>query len=145
MRINRFAVIIAFLAVGACASSNGAPTEPVAYSQAEAADSVRVPVGQTIAVQGVKVRFSAVESDSRCPMDAICVWQGDAVAVFVVEQNCDCRTPAFELKLHTSLEPKSGTAYGFRVTLLNLQPYPRASSPTKPDAYSAWIRLTPAS
>jgi hypothetical protein len=75
-------------------------------------------------------------------MDAICVWQGDAVAVFVVEQNCDCRTPAFELKLHTSLEPRSGAAYGFKVELRQLDPYPSASSPIKQDAYSAWIRLT---
>ena len=142
MRINRFAVILSFLVVGACASSNGIPTEPVVYSQSEAADSVRVRVGQTIVVQGVKVRFSAVESDSRCPMDAICVWQGDAVANFVVEQNCDCKSPAFELKLHTTLEPKSGTAYGFRVELRQLQPYPQASSPIKQDAYYAWIRLT---
>lgn len=144
MKIKHLAVFVAFLVAGACASSNGFPTEPVVYSQAEAADSVRIRVGQTIIVEGVKVRFSAVESDSRCPMDAVCVWQGDAVAVFVVEQNCECRTPAFELKLHTTLEPKSGSAYGFRVELLQLAPYPRASSPTKPDAYSAYIRLTPA-
>jgi hypothetical protein len=143
MRIKHLAVFASFLAIAACSSNNSLSTEPVAYSQAEAADSVRVRIGQTIVVGGVKVRFSAVESDSRCPMDAVCVWQGDAVAVFVVEQNCDCRSAAFELKLHTTLEPKSGSAYGFRVELLQLAPYPRASSPTKPDAYSAWLRLTP--
>jgi hypothetical protein len=142
MKINRFAVIVSFLAFGACASSNGSPTEPVVYSQSEAADSVRVHVSQTIVVEGIKIRFSAVESDSRCPMDAVCIWQGDAVANFVVEQNCDCRSAALELKLHTTLEPKSGTGYGFRVELRQLQPYPRASSPTKPDAYYAWIRVT---
>ena len=144
MKINHLAVVVASLAVGACASSKGLPTEPVVYSQSEAADSVRIQVGQTIVVEGVKVRFSAVESDSRCAADVVCVWEGDAVAVFVVEQNCDCRSSAYELKLHTSLQPKSGTAYGFRVELLKLGPYPRASSPIKQDAYYAWIRLTPA-
>ena len=142
MKINHLAVLLTSLAVAACASNNALPTEPVVYSQAEAADSVRVRVGQTIVVEGIKVRFSAVQSDSRCPSDVVCVWEGDAQANFVVEQNCNCDTPAFELKLHTTLEPKSSTAYGFRVTLLNLQPYPRASTPTKPDAYYAWIRLT---
>ena len=143
MKIHYLAAVVASLAVVACASNSGLPTEPVVYSQSEAADSIRIRVGQTVIVEGVRVRFSAVESDSRCPIDAICVWEGDAVAVFVVEQNCDCRTPAFELKLHTSLQPKSGTAYGFKVELLHLAPYPSASSPIKPDAYSAWIRLTP--
>lgn len=142
MKIKHFAVVVASLVIGACASNNTLPTEPVVYSQAEAADSVRVRVGQTIVVESIKVRFNAVESDSRCPMDAICVWQGDAVTNFTVEQNCDCDTPAFELKLHTSLQPKSGTAYGFRLELLNLQPYPMASLPTKQDSYYAWIRLT---
>ena len=142
MRINYLAAVVASFALAACASGSGLPTEPVVYSQSEAADSIRIRIGQTVIVEGVKVRFSAVESDSRCPMDAICVWQGDAVAVFVVEQNCDCRTPAFELKLHTSLEPRSGTAYGFKVELRQLAPYPSASSPIKQDAYSAWIRLT---
>ena len=143
MKINYLAAVVASLALVACASNKGLPTEPVVYSQSEAADSIRIRVGQTVVVEGVKVRFSAVESDSRCPIDAICIWEGDAVAVFVVEQNCNCDTPAFELKLHTSLQPKSGTAYGFKVELLHLAPYPSASSPIKPDAYSAWIRLTP--
>ena len=144
MKINRFAVILSFLAFGACASSSTVPTEPVVYSQSEAADSVRVRVGQSIAVEGVRVRFTAVESDSRCPMDVVCVWQGDAVANFAVKQNCDCRTPAIELKLHTTLEPKRGTGYGFSVELRQLQPYPQSSSPIKQDAYYAWIRLTKA-
>jgi uncharacterized protein YcfL len=142
MKINYLAAVVASLALAACASGSGLPTEPVVYSQSEAADSIRIRIGQTVIVEGIKVRFSAVESDSRCPIDAICIWEGDAVGVFVVEQNCDCRTPAFELKLHTTLEPKSGTAYGFKVELRQLSPYPSASSPIKQDAYSAWIRLT---
>jgi hypothetical protein len=144
MKINHLAVVVASLAIAACASSKGLPTEPVVYSQSEAADSVRVPVGQTIVVEGVRVRFSAVESDSRCASDVVCVWEGDAAAVFVVELNCDCRSPSYELKLHTTLQPKSGSAYGFRVELLHLEPYPSVASPIKPDAYYAWIRLTPA-
>jgi hypothetical protein len=143
MKINYLAAVVASLALAACASNSGLPTEPVVYSQSEAADSIRIRVGQTVIVEGVRVRFPGVESDSRCGTDVMCVWAGDAVAVFVVEQNCECRTPAFELKLHTTLEPRSGTAYGFKVELLHLAPQPSASSPIKPDAYSAWIRLTP--
>jgi hypothetical protein len=141
MQLRYLAVLFTAITLGACASAN-APTEPVVYSQAEAADSVRLRVGQTIRVDGVRVRFTGVESDSRCPMDAICVWQGDAVAVFVVELDCECRAAAFELKLHVNFEPRSGTAYGRRLDLLVLSPYPVAASPIKPDAYSAWVRLT---
>ncbi|MGH9203692.1 MAG: hypothetical protein ACRD2A_20900 [Vicinamibacterales bacterium] len=139
--MNRTLVFLAFGSTLAGCASSSLPTEPIVYSLAEAADSVRVRVGQAIVVEGIRIRFTAVESDSRCPMDAVCVWAGDAVADIVVEQNCDCRSAAFELKLHTNLEPRSGTAYGFRVELLQLSPYPRASSPIKPDAYSAWLRI----
>lgn len=141
--MNRTLVFLAFcITLAGCASSR-LPTEPVVVSLSEAADSVRVRVGQTIVVEGIRIRFTAVESDSRCPIDVNCVWSGDAVANIVVEQNCAaCESPAFDLKLHTHLEPRRGEAYGFRVELLQLQPYPRAWTQIKPDAYSAWLRVT---
>jgi hypothetical protein len=46
------------------------------------------------------------------------------------------------LPLHTNLEPRSGTAYGYRVELKELQPYPNSASAIKPEAYSAWVRIT---
>ena len=142
MNTRLLATAITILSAGACASSS-LPTDPVVYSQSEAADSVKVRVGQTIIVEGIRVRFDKVESDSRCASDVVCIWEGDAVAKFVVEQNCECNSAAFELKLHTTLEPKSGSAYGFRVELLELAPYPRTTSPMRKDAYEAWLRITP--
>jgi hypothetical protein len=130
------------LALTACASS-GTPTGPIVYSQAEAADSVRILVGQTIVVGSIRIRFSAVESDSRCPSDVVCVWAGDAVAALIAEQNCDCRSPSYDLKLHTTLEPKSGTVYGYRIELLRITPYPNSMTPIKQDAYAAWLRVVP--
>lgn len=140
--MNSRVIAVAFTIVIAACASSSFPTDPVIYSQAEAADSIRIRVGQTVVVGGIRVRFASVEQDSRCPSTAICVWQGDAVANLVVEQSCDCRSPAVELKLHTTLEPKSGTAYGSRVELRQLSPYPTGTSPIKQDAYSAWIRIT---
>lgn len=130
------------LAVAACTSTRTV-TEPVVYSRAEAADSVRIKVGQTIAVEDLRVRFDAVPSDSRCPSDVVCVWEGDAVASLVAER---VATPssAVTLNLHTAIAPKSGEAHGFRIELLVLTPYPSTASPIKSDAYSAWLRITPA-
>lgn len=144
MNTRLLATAITILSAGACASSR-LPTDPVVYSRSEAADSVKVRVGQTIVVEGIRVRFSEVESDSRCGSDVVCVWAGDAVANFVVEQNCECRSASFELKLHTTLDPKSGSAYGFRVELLVLAPYPKSTSLIRKDAYEAWVRITPVS
>lgn len=142
MRTHHILLSALGLALTACASS-GTPTEPIVYSQAEAADSVRILVGQTIAVGNVRVRFAAVEADSRCPSDVVCVWAGDAVATFVAEQNCNCDSPAYDLKLHTTLEPKSGTVYGNRIELLRVTPYPNTTTPIKRDEYVAWLRVVP--
>src|SRR5262245_33454789 len=140
--MRAFVLIAAGLAIAAC-SSNSTTTEPVVYSQAEVADSISIRVGKTIIVDGVHIRFDVVESDSRCPMDAVCVWAGDAVARFAVEQAAP--SSPLMLQLHTNLQPKSGTAHGFRIELLSIQPYPRASAPTKADDYVASIKVVPAS
>ena len=140
MRFSHIVLSITALTLAACSSAR-LPTEPVVYSQSEAADSVRIRVGQTIVVGDIRVRFDAVEADSRCPSDVVCVWAGDAVASMTVERNCNCESPAFALKLHTFLEPRSGVAYGSRVELRSLLPYPTSTSTIKPDAYSAWVRI----
>jgi len=137
--MRAFVLIAASLVIAAC-SSQPSTTEPVVYSQAEAADSITIRVGRTILVGDVRIRFEAVESDSRCPMDVVCVWAGDAVANLVVEKT-STESPAVSLRLHTYLEPRNGVAYGVRIELLTLQPYPRASTPTKADDYVASIRV----
>ena len=141
--MRAFVLIAASLVLAAC-SSNPTTTEPVVYSQSEVADSINIRVGRTIIVDGIRIRFDVVESDSRCPMDAICVWEGDAVARFVVEQT-GAPSSALTLQLHTSLQPKNGSAHGFRIELLTLQPYPRAATGTKPEDYIASVKITPAS
>jgi hypothetical protein len=141
--MRAFVLLTASLAIAAC-SSNPTTTEPVVYSRAEVADSINIRVGRTIIVDGTRIRFDVVESDSRCPMDVVCVWAGDAVARFVVEQS-GAPSSAVTLQLHATLQPKSGSALGFRIELLTLQPYPRASTGTKPDEYIASVRIVPAS
>ena len=132
----RTAVVAAVLSVAACASQTTA-TEPVVYSLGEASDSVQIRVGETISVEGTLIKFALVVSDSRCPMDAICVWEGDAAVQVSVQKGSDTQM----MQLHTTLEPHSSTAHGYKIELLSLNPYPRASTPTRPDSYSAWFRI----
>ena len=130
-----------FLAAGAACSSSRLSTEPIILSQSEAADSVRVRVGQVLIVEGVRIRFTGVESDSRCPQDVVCVWAGDAIANVSVELNCECRAAAIQLPLHLNTEPRSGTAYGYRVELRGLEPATHSEMDIKPEAYRAWLRV----
>ena len=133
----RLAVVAAVLSVAACSASQTTVTEPVVYSLAEAADSVQIRVGATISVEGTLISFAALVSDSRCPMDAICVWQGDAAVQISAQKGADTQL----MQLHTTLEPRSSTAHGYSIGLLSVSPYPSASAPSRPDSYSVWLRI----
>lgn len=133
--------LLAVVCSVACASSNSV-TDPQVYTQLEAADSVKIRVGQSIVVEGTRIRLNQVVNDSRCPSDVVCIWAGDAEAQFSIGINCDaCRAPEYLLSLHTTLEPKSGEAMGYRLTLLRVLPEPRSTSVILPGAYAAWVRV----
>ena len=81
-------------------------------------------------------------SDSRCPADAICVTPGDATAVFTVTRTGGS---AASLALHTAAaEGRRGSADGFTLTLVRLDPYPYAGRPISPSDYRASLRVDPA-
>jgi hypothetical protein len=91
-------------------------------SVAQRGDTVRVAAGQSVDARGVKVTLQKVLGDSRCPMNAVCIWEGDASVALRFEQS----GRALDVTLHTS--PRGGVvsaavgALEFR--LIGLTPYP---------------------
>jgi hypothetical protein len=75
----------------------------------------------------VLVTFLAVVSDSRCPADVVCVWQGDAAMTFRIESPLSEAPFAGLDTLHTEIEPRAVTRYGYTVEVTGLQPYPYSS------------------
>ena len=76
---RRLPAILAVVLIAAClgAACGGNPTEPTAVPLDQPFD---LRAGQSAVVPGgLKVTFDRVVSDSRCPIDAICVWAGEAV------------------------------------------------------------------
>ncbi|MSR35472.1 MAG: hypothetical protein EXR95_02340 [Gemmatimonadetes bacterium] len=98
--------------------------------------------GQERTVDGTALRLSflSVVEDSRCPIDAVCVWAGDGVAEIGVSAG---EGPASPLRLHTNLEPKFSDWSGVRVTLIELSPASRAANPTKAADYSVRLQVEP--
>ena len=90
--------------------------------------------GQTASVQNVAVTFRQVVSDSRCPLNALCVWAGDATVAFTV------RTIGQETRHELQLaDPGKRTAqvHNFLLEFQELQPYPVAGQPTDTGSYRA--------
>jgi len=95
-----------------------------------------VPVGESV----IRVAFGDVRSDSRCPVDAVCVWQGNAEVEMGIRAGMG---PTHALRINTNLDPRSADWQGIRVTLLELMPVPRAGVRIEPREYSARLRLEP--
>ncbi len=83
----------------------------------------RVAFGQTIAIErtDLEITFQDV-SDSRCPLDAVCVWAGSAHVILEVVTSIG--EPA-QLALDTHPDfPGSGHVFDYVVRLVKVDPIP---------------------
>jgi hypothetical protein len=134
------AALVAVLALGC-----GEGTEPdvdVDASLVAAPTELVLRYGEEKGVEGttLRVAFEGVGEDSRCPIDAICVWQGNASVELRVTDGA--KTPV-AVELNTALEPMAAAAGGVHIALLEVQPAPRAGVPTKKEAYSVKLGIEP--
>ncbi len=69
----RTALLLLALAVSGCDSD-----AEIASSDLAVTDQATLRLNETTIVGGVSVTFQRVEQDSRCPPNAVCVWEGIA-------------------------------------------------------------------
>ncbi len=137
--------VLLMVGSAACDGGDGGPVAgdgtletPLAVVGAEG--TVRLAPGETARLGGgtAFVTFEGVDSDSRCPIDAVCVWEGNAaVRVRLRDPGGDSRT----VTLGTHLEPRQAEVAGWTVRLQVLEPSPTASTSIDPDRYRAVFRV----
>jgi len=93
-------------------------------------------VGESAIVSrhGVVIKFQTVEEDSRCPMDAICIWAGNAVVVLQLKES---NRNEQNTKLNTFLDPKIVGYSDLIIELKGLSPYPQSDVIINPNDYVA--------
>lgn len=125
----RFLTVVLAVSIGAC---SGSPTQP---DRVQLDQPFELGVGDTAVVSdGLRIRFDAVRSDSRCPMDALCVRAGEALVG--VTLSMPGQAPAGR-DLET-VPARSQTTYSrFTVALSQLQPYPRSDRDIQAREYVA--------
>lgn len=132
---------VLFATIG-CASSSDSGTEPI-----EPGSVVDVPIGQTFRLPagktarlpgGIFVFFRGATDDSRCPVDATCVWSGDATLHL---QATVGRRDWTALRLHTHVLPRSGDFQGHTLTVVDLLPQPTTRGDLAVDDYTAVLRV----
>ena len=122
--MKRLILALAAAALTACATTPAAVAGPTAG------------LGETAAVQGLRIRPLRVVEDSRCPINARCVWAGRVVLQTEVRSARGSAT--YDLTLG---EPVGH--HGGRLTLVAAEPGRVAGSETNPAAYRFTFEFIP--
>jgi hypothetical protein len=90
----------------------------------------------------LRIKFVAVEDDSRCPADVKCVWAGNAAVRLEVSTN---RRDSTSLTLNTSRSSAlvGETQYqGYKLRLVELNPYPRSDQKIAAGDYTVTLLVS---
>lgn len=90
-------------------------------------DSFELPDGSVL-------EFVELVEDSRCPADAFCVWQGEALLQFELDGQRFKTT-------FTSPDDEVTVVDGWAIQVLDVQPYPLASVPHDPADTEVTVRV----
>jgi hypothetical protein len=131
--MSRAIALLAALLTAACFNS---PTSP----DVVAGQPFELRAGATATLpDGVRIKFERVASDSRCPMNARCVWAGEATIAISLAAPRGNPEPR-EL---TTTPGKSEISYGdLMISLTGLTPDRITTREIPPDAYVATFVVT---
>ncbi|MCS6936439.1 MAG: hypothetical protein NZ610_04320 [Candidatus Bipolaricaulota bacterium] len=91
-----------------------------------------VRVEHSVQIERLSVRFVRVIEDSRCPIDVVCVWEGNAQVE--LELQTQSASPA-QMTLNSMLAPTELEYAGYRVRYLDLEPRPCTRCRLNPKEY----------
>ena len=110
-------------------------------------DSLRLSFGDFNEIEGTdfKIALTDIKSESRCPSDVVCVWQGVAEAEFtLVAGESDTTRIIIEIFGYVDTEngePRFIDKSGYRWTLQQLDPYPVSTTQTQKEDYVALLKV----
>ena len=134
---TRAAAVLALVAlalVPACRDRFANPTVPIP-------SDFTLAVGQQVTVQpdNVEIRFREVQSDSRCPTNVMCFWQGEAgVQLRLTNAIHQTEQVGISVEGHGS---GTAEAMGYRITAVRLDPYPQDTGGIPQFAYRVTLHI----
>lgn len=118
------------------ATAYGQNAEPSKAVAAGAEFTIKVGEQVTVKDTNLTVRFLRVTEDSRCPVDVVCAWAGNARLEFELQVSKKKHALA---SLNTTLTPKETQFKKFRVKLLRLNPGRKQGVPANSAEYEATL------
>lgn len=130
--------LVVWTSVCACAAA-GPPETAATSADASAGNDgevvVTLRIGESMTPPGTKAVVTVIDvsDDSRCPVDATCVWAGDATVTLRVQPAAGA---AESVSLHIGLaDSRSATVAGLHLRLEGLEPARRSDQPIERDQY----------
>lgn len=128
----------------ACGTPSDTETGPQADTRAEPSVSVvgdttflELPIGTSASNADLSVRFDAVTSDSRCPTEVQCVWEGNAGIRITVTNRDDTEVYV----LNSATQPQWVAFLQYVIGFRELSPHPTSVEPPDPDEYVATVAI----
>ena len=128
------------LSLMACGSDNPAPVETA--GRLAGATTVLAPGESAVSPADSRqvVTLVGVTNDSRCPINATCVWEGDADVRFSHRVG---QGPDVSFTLRVNRAPRDTVIGVTRIALDSLTPYPVSPEPAiETSRYRAWLTLS---
>lgn len=92
--------------------------------------------------QTVTLCLDSILQDSRCPANAVCVWQGTAIAKFSFINNNTTYPITLSTLKFSNYSPDTVLS-GYKIKFINLSPYPGTYTPPAPaDQIKAEVQIT---
>lgn len=140
--VSAAAALAAGVLVAAC--GGGADTTESPTGPARGSYTVSLRTGQAATVPQESLTLLLTEArDSRCPINALCVWAGQAVVVVRVQQ-ADQAAETLTIGMPVPSDgqlPGDGSYRGWRISLQGLDPSPVAGVVVPQDQYRATVRI----
>jgi hypothetical protein len=130
--VRSLLLLFCLLSATGCGGTVAGPTVPLD-------EPFTLTVGEAVNVSaGLAIEFTGVSGDSRCPADALCIQGGDAIVNVRVSS-----AGSATYELHTGDATRaSATHRSYRITLVQLNPYPFSSRTIAPNEYRATFTVT---
>jgi hypothetical protein len=87
----------------------------------------------------ISVYFKSIDSDSRCPVDVVCVWAGEVM--ITLEVTVGTNTETISIKNTDPAKEIIVRGERFYVRLLDVHPYPGQTGTVKPFATIEIVRI----
>lgn len=133
-------VIVVTVMVGGIFACTPLVTEQ-ATVKARLQESFTLSVGEVAEIQdeSLRVRLDSVPEDSRCPINALCIWAGNARVRLSLTKGGSQQQ---QVELNTTLEPKIAPYLAYSVQLASLTPLPLAGESPQNRKYQATLAIS---